>query len=181
MSTRGVLLVVAVAAVVAIPSAFALVHRSQSVYAPGARLDYVENTTPVYNVPVGTDGDGHATLWIQGGALGYDGGTEICAEVYIAAMEPDFHQSIVANLYEGAHDLGAMIDSSTGEGAQDLTRDATTGYAKRCFTPAAGPHAYSVRVWATGGSLNRIYGGAGTCNPGESCGWMPSYLRITAG
>ena len=147
----------------------------------GVQLDYVSRNTPVLNVPVGQNGTPgvNTTLWLQGSPVTYDGATQVCITTYIAAMEPDFHQSIVADIYEGTTDLGSVIDASTGESATNLTRDATSGFGELCLVPTAGEHTYTVRLWSTGGTLNRVYAGGGTCNPGDSCGWAPSFMRIT--
>ncbi len=145
----------------------------------GHRFDFVERTPDgIYNVPVGTDGDGHGSPWIQGNPVTYDGATEICIEAYIAAIEPDYYSAIIVNLYEGTTDLGAIIDQSTGQSSANATRGGKTGYAKVFLTPTAGEHTYQLRVWAITGTLNRVYSRAGGGVGGSSSYWR-AYMRIT--
>lgn len=148
-------------------------------------LDYVENSDGVVNVTAHVNGDNNAQAWIQGNPITLDGETRICIEVYCAAVEPDFHQSIVFDLYEHLedgtlHDLGMLVDCGTGGGSGDVTRSAFTAYARRYITPSAGTHEYQIRLWSTGGSLNRVYCGfGGGPDPGDPPNWMPAYYRVT--
>jgi hypothetical protein len=129
-----------------------------------------------YNVPV----SGHD--WLTSDSITVDGSTEICVEFYLAASEPDFHQSIIAELYEDGVDLGSLTDSSTGEGSSDTTRDATTMFGRRFLTPAAGSHTYKIRLYATGGTTNNVWSGSNSVGGIDTPAlWLPSYLRITRG
>ena len=141
-------------------------------------LCYVERADGISVVPVGTDGDGGAFPWIMGTPISVDGQTEICVEAYIAAIEADYNSAIVVNLYEGTHDLGAIIDQSTGQNATNYTRGGKTGYARVYLTPAAGEHTYQLRYWAVKGTLNRVNAG-GSGGVGGSGRYWQSFLRIT--
>jgi len=143
-------------------------------------LDYVENTGGVITVTSQTEGTGGGQSFIVGHPVEYDGATRICVEVFCAAVEPDFHNAIQFNLYEGTSDLGIMSTSGTGGGSGDVTRSSFTVMARRFLTPTAGTHTYQIRVWKTGGSLNRVYCGfGGGPDPGDPPNYMPAYYRIT--
>lgn len=152
--------------------------------ASGAELDYVENSSGVINVTTHTNGDNNGQAWIQGNPVILDGSTRICIEVFCAAVEPDFHQSILFDIYEqlpGSNkDLGMLIDCGTGGQSGDVTRSCFTAYGKRYLTPSAGTHTYQIRLWSTGGSLNRVYCGFGSGpDPGDPPNFLPAFYRIS--
>jgi hypothetical protein len=150
-----------------------------------AEFDYVENAGGVITVTARAEGDNHAQLLIQGNPVSYDGTTRICMEVACSAVEPDFHNAIQFNLYEDigggqTKDLGMLTTSGTGGGSGDGTRSSFAVCQRRYFTPTAGSHTYQIRVWATGGNLNRVYCGfGGGPDPGDPPNYMPAYLRIS--
>lgn len=131
-----------------------------------------------YNVPNGTPAAATTTLWIQGNPVTYDGNTTVFIEAYIAALEPDFHESILVNVFKDGNDLGCIIDTSTGGGSSDVTRDAVTGYGRTFDTPAAGPCTYSLRIYSTGGTTNYVYSGT---NSTAITNFAPAYLLVSSG
>lgn len=145
----------------------------------GTVYDFVERTPDgIYNVPVGVDGNGGASPWIQGNPVTYDGTTEVCVEAYIAAIEADYNSAIVVNLYEGTTDLGAIIDQATGQNSTNGTRGGKTGFARVYLTPTAGEHTYQLRIWAVRGTTNNVYSRAGGGAGGSSSYWR-AYMRIS--
>ncbi len=141
------------------------------------QLDYVEKgDVGTYNVPVNTDPT--AVVWLQGNPITFDGSTRICVEAYCGAVEPDFQSGIVFDLYDGATNLGAIMNTSTGEDSGNITRDASSTFGRTFFTPTAGAHTFSIRVWAVKGTTNNIY--SGTLGGAGSIAYLlTSYYRVT--
>ena len=167
-------ILVAMAAALAVALSHSQSNAASSDYPDGHVFDYAEAHPANFQVPVGIDGNnGSSKLWIQGNPITYDGNTRVCIDVYAPAIEPDFGQSIVLNIYEGTADLGRIIDASTGQSVG--SRDANSGSGTFCFYPSPGTHTYSVRAWSTGGtpSGNGLYSGYGGASQ-----WDPSFMEI---
>lgn len=146
-------------------------------------LDYVTRDLTAsggkLNVPVSAAGDGSdVAAFIQGNPFTVDGSTQVAVEVYVAASEPDFQQSILASLYEGSTNVAVITDSSTGETSSNITRDATTMYGKLLLTPSAGTHTYAIRVWATGGTTNNVWSGTNAIGPGTAPKYGVAWYRV---
>lgn len=156
------------------------IDQSGGPLAIGTELDYVEKdlsgASPQgrYNVPT------TAALFIAGNPVTYDGLTRVCIEFFCTAAEPDFHQSILAALYEDDVLLSWMADTSTGGPSSNVTRDADVLFGRVFRTPTAGEHTYDIYLRATGGTLNNVWSGEnGAPDTDTFTPYAISYYRIT--
>lgn len=156
-------------------------------------LDYVERdlstTGGAFNVPVGDPSRRLPTLWLPSKTIVSDGKTEIAIEAYIAAIEPDYENSICVHLYEGRVDRGLLIDVSSptvyeGMGPRHVARNATTGYGRIYLTPTRGRHHYALRIYSTGYNASPSASATNYVWSGHARSTVPknfalAYLRIS--
>lgn len=150
-------------------------------------LDYVtrdlSGSGGSYTVPNGAPGHpglGTMTLWIDGNDVVYDGSTEICIEMFIAALEAEWGKAICVNVVEdNTTDLGLLENFGTPANmASNVTRGNGGGSYRTFYTPSAGTHRYSLYIYSTGGTTSFVYSGAA---PTAITDFQIAYLRITRG
>lgn len=126
----------------------------------GYEFDYVEDTV---GLTVTASTDGTAQNYLPGNAVTFDGSTRVKVEFYFPLFNVTASQLLVVNLYQDGADIGRMAAYAFNN----------EGYGQRLFTPTAGAHTYSIRVWRTAGTtgITAGVGGAGA--------YMPSFYRLT--
>lgn len=130
----------------------------------GAELDYVQRTSDPTGTSI-TATEGSPTTVLTSNSITVDGSTPIIVEFYASVFEASTSAALIANLWEGTTtDLGRLINIQA----------TVTAHARRRFTPSAGSHTYTIRLWRSGSATARIYsdvGGAGK--------YMPAFMRIS--
>jgi hypothetical protein len=138
---------------------------------PGFEIGYDQITAPV---TVSSTTEGTPTVIIACAAHTFDGGLVIL-EFFTPEMKCASgvtNPFILANLYEGATDLGRLCD--VGQNGSSIPQSTSApGIGKFRFTPSAGSHTYTIGGWVSGGS-GSIAAGAG--GAGVEC---PTYARFT--
>ena len=129
------------------------------------------------NVPTGSESS--STAWITGSSHSYDGATQICVELYVAAVEADFTGAIEFGLYEDGTFVDVIGDQSTGNSSTGATRGGKTLLGKHYFTPSAGSHTYSIKTWAITGTTNNVWSGSNSVGAGTPSKYGVSYMRVT--
>lgn len=132
-------------------------------YPPGTQLDYVQSVaiqTSVITVQA------NATVVLTTNSITYDG-TPIKIEVYTPALQVSAAGSVLLDIWDGSTDvLRNGINSFPAGGG-------TSGFScftSNPFTPSAGAHVFTCRLWVTAGT-GTFAAGAGTA-AGIAQSWM---------
>lgn len=133
---------------------------------PASRvLDYQQVTSPV-SVTGTTFGAGVTVL--TSSSITLDGSTPVLVEFYASYVQNSTGGSVMAELLDGATDLGLFWASQIGSGAFHPVK------AERRYTPAAGSHQWSVKAFTPSGGTGAAIeagGGAGSA--------VPAFLKVS--
>lgn len=130
---------------------------------PGFELNYTQITVAP-GAPSGV-GSGNAVTAIAPGALTFDGGPYMF-HFFAPACSAGAGNSIVIELHDGTNFMGIIAQSQQGS-------NPINGIYR--FTPSAGSHTYTAKLYNLGASGLNIACGAG----GTGGTYVPAFLRIT--
>lgn len=134
--------------------------------APGVELDYTELTSS--DTATATT-EGGADVIITGGAVTYDGSTEIMVEFFAGEITHSASdQTVTFVLYDNGSSIGMLGRI----GCADLIGNGPSAHFLRKLTPSAASHTYSVRAFVASGTGTVVAGAGGSGNR------MPAFLRI---
>lgn len=113
-----------------------------------------------------------ATTIATAASITADGSTRICVEVFAYSADTGGANQLDLPLFDSFNGGAA---ASLGTMASHYNSNATSVFARRFLTPAAGTHVYSWRGYKSGGTVS-VYAGAGGAGLP-----MPAYIRVTSG